>query len=183
MLLLKNCRNVKTIMSYWEYDKKGFDKNFKTKTSYFSDKTYWCLTSSVITKECTLLKDVNSSLLDPHHISRKFNILSLLTDPAAWLENLAFSHNTAVISTHLEGERKGLNEWCWPRRVVEFNKFHFSCLLKWKFDFSCWAEMKTPFQQFAEMESIRWNEFARPTLKGEDEFMVARAGQFTTQIP
>ncbi len=43
--------------------------------------------------------------------------------------------------------------------------------------------MKTPFQLRAEMESIvRWNEFARPTLKGKDEFMVARAGHFTIQI-
>ncbi len=40
--------------------------------------------------------------------------------------------------------------------------------------------MKTPFQlKAAEMESIRWNEFARP----KDEFMVARAGQFTIQKP
>ncbi len=48
-----------------------------------------------------------------------------------------------------------------------------------KISFQLYAEMKTPFQQFAEMKSIRWNEFARP----KDEFMVARAGQFTIQIP
>jgi hypothetical protein len=63
--------------------------------------------------------------------------------------------------------------------AVWSNLIFFISALGW-ISFQPPPEMKTPCQLRAEMESsIRWNEFARP----KDEFMVARAGQFTIQIP